>query len=168
MSIQIDELTCRLLLDLHLHHSTQISITTNIRRVWRPRSITSGTPRHKTIQTFIWTITCRITKETSMDSAPAAVVKRKGNTRRGSTKRRAKSSQVKSQCDSDLWTLLTLDYISVELYDGLYSSEEEDILSNQMVVSESEDEGIYPFRRNRNCDYFKVSFAGSYQFVHEW
>lgn len=25
-----------------------------------------------------------------------------------------------------------------------------------MVASESEEEGIYPFRRNRNCDYYKV------------
>jgi hypothetical protein len=45
----------------------------------------------------------------------------------------------------------------VETYDGLFSSDEEDIHSNQMVASESEDEGIYPFRRNRNCDYYKVS-----------
>lgn len=47
----------------------------------------------------------------------------------------------------------------VETYDGLFSSDDEDIHSNQMVASESEDEGIYPFRRNRNCDYYKVSFS---------
>ena len=41
----------------------------------------------------------------------------------------------------------------------MYSSDDEDIHSNHMVASESEDEGIYPFRRNRNCDYFKVSFC---------
>lgn len=46
--------------------------------------------------------------------------------------------------------------ILVEPYD-LFSSDDEDIHNNQMVASESEDEGIYPFRRNRNCDYFKVS-----------
>jgi hypothetical protein len=40
----------------------------------------------------------------------------------------------------------------------MFSSDDEDIHSNQMVASESEDEGIYPFRRNRNCDYYKVSF----------
>lgn len=44
----------------------------------------------------------------------------------------------------------------VEPYDGLFSSDDEDIHNNQMVASESEDEGIYPFRRNRNCDYYKV------------
>jgi hypothetical protein len=47
--------------------------------------------------------------------------------------------------------------IPVEAYDGLFSSDDEDVHSNQMVASESEDEGIYPFRRNRNCDYYKVS-----------
>lgn len=46
---------------------------------------------------------------------------------------------------------------SVEPYDGLYSSDDEDIHNNQLVASESEEEGIYPFRRNRNCDYYKVS-----------
>lgn len=46
---------------------------------------------------------------------------------------------------------------SVEPYDGLYSSDDEDIHNNQLVASESEDEGVYPFRRNRNCDYYKVS-----------
>lgn len=48
---------------------------------------------------------------------------------------------------------------SVEPYDGLYSSDDEDIHNNQLVASESEDEGIYPFRRNRNCDYYKVSLS---------
>jgi hypothetical protein len=42
-----------------------------------------------------------------------------------------------------------------ETYDGLFSSDDED-LSTQLGASESEDEGIYPFRRNRNCNYFKV------------
>lgn len=51
----------------------------------------------------------------------------------------------------------TKQLLSVEPYDGLYSSDDEDILNNQMVASESEEEGIYPFRRNRNCDYYKVS-----------
>lgn len=87
--------------DLHLRHSTQISITTNIHRVWRLRSIINGTLRHKTIQTFTWIITCKITKETSMGLAPAAVEKRKGNTRSGSTKLHAKSSRVRSK-----WVLL--------------------------------------------------------------
>lgn len=47
--------------------------------------------------------------------------------------------------------------LSVEPYDGMFSSDDEDVHNNQMVASESEDEGIYPFRRNRNCDYYKVS-----------
>lgn len=47
--------------------------------------------------------------------------------------------------------------LSVEPYDGMFSSDDEDIHNNPMVASESEDEGIYPFRRNRNCDYYKVS-----------
>jgi hypothetical protein len=38
------------------------------------------------------------------------------------------------------------------------SSDEEDLQGSQMAASESEDEGIYPFRRNKNCDYYKVSF----------
>jgi hypothetical protein len=42
-----------------------------------------------------------------------------------------------------------------ETYDGIFSSDDED-LSTQLGASESEDEGIYPFRRNRNCNYFKV------------
>lgn len=37
----------------------------------------------------------------------------------------------------------------------MFSSDDED-LSTQLGASESEDEGIYPFRRNRNCNYFKV------------
>lgn len=45
--------------------------------------------------------------------------------------------------------------ISVEPYD-MYSSEEEDFQGSQLAASESEDEGIYPFRRNKNCDYYKV------------
>jgi hypothetical protein len=52
---------------------------------------------------------------------------------------------------------LLTNFLLVEAYDGLFSSDDEDVLSNQMVASESEDEGIYPFRRNRNCDYYKVS-----------
>lgn len=47
----------------------------------------------------------------------------------------------------------------VEPYDGMFSSDDEEIHNNQMMASESEDEGIYPFRRNRNCDYFKVSHS---------
>lgn len=47
------------------------------------------------------------------------------------------------------------DGILVETYDGLFSSDDED-LSTQLGASESEDEGIYPFRRNRNCNYYKV------------
>lgn len=42
-----------------------------------------------------------------------------------------------------------------ETYDGLFSSDDED-LSTQLGDEGSEDEGIYPFRRNRNCNYFKV------------
>lgn len=38
----------------------------------------------------------------------------------------------------------------------MYSSEEEDFQGSQLAASESEDEGIYPFRRNKNCDYYKV------------
>jgi hypothetical protein len=53
--------------------------------------------------------------------------------------------------------VLTLGFL-VEPYDGLFSSDEDDIHNNQIIASESEEEGIYPFRRNRNCDYFKVSF----------
>lgn len=49
--------------------------------------------------------------------------------------------------------------LSVEPYDGMFSSDDEDIHNNQMVASESEEEGIYPFRRNRNCDYYKVSYS---------
>lgn len=56
-------------------------------------------------------------------------------------------------------TVSYLTILLVEPYDGLYSSDDEDIHSNQMIASESEDEGIYPFRRNRNCDYFKVSLG---------
>lgn len=43
-----------------------------------------------------------------------------------------------------------------EPYDVMFSSDDED-LSTQLGASESEDEGIYPFRRNRNCNYYKVS-----------
>lgn len=46
--------------------------------------------------------------------------------------------------------------ILVEPYDVMYSSEEEDFQGSQLAASESEDEGIYPFRRNKNCDYYKV------------
>lgn len=45
--------------------------------------------------------------------------------------------------------------ISAENNDGLLSSDEES--NNPLLISESEDEGIYPFRRNKNCDYYKVS-----------
>lgn len=45
--------------------------------------------------------------------------------------------------------------ISAENIDGLLSSDEES--NNPLLISESEDEGIYPFRRNKNCDYYKVS-----------
>ena len=44
----------------------------------------------------------------------------------------------------------------LEPYDGMFSSDDED-LSTQLGASESEDEGIYPFRRNRNCNYYQVS-----------
>ncbi|CAO1336774.1 unnamed protein product, partial [Diamesa tonsa] len=43
--------------------------------------------------------------------------------------------------------------ISAENIDGLLSSDEES--NNPLLISESEDEGIYPFRRNKNCDYYK-------------
>lgn len=46
-------------------------------------------------------------------------------------------------------------HFKVETYDAMFSSDDED-LSTQLGASESEDEGIYPFRRNRNCNYFKV------------
>lgn len=45
---------------------------------------------------------------------------------------------------------------TTEPYDVMFSSDDED-LSTQLGASESEDEGIYPFRRNRNCNYYKVS-----------
>ncbi|KAL7047734.1 hypothetical protein ACKWTF_003091 [Chironomus riparius] len=41
-----------------------------------------------------------------------------------------------------------------EPYDEMFSSDDED-LSTQLGASESEDEGIYPFRRNRNCNYYQ-------------
>ncbi|KAG5678277.1 hypothetical protein PVAND_007966 [Polypedilum vanderplanki] len=44
--------------------------------------------------------------------------------------------------------------IKQESYEGMFSSDDED-LSTQIGASESEDEGIYPFRRNRNCNYYK-------------
>lgn len=37
------------------------------------------------------------------------------------------------------------------------SSEDEDISSN-LPGSEGEDEGVYSFRRNKNCQYHKVSW----------
>lgn len=49
-----------------------------------------------------------------------------------------------------------LSFSFTEPYDGMFSSDDED-LSTQLGASESEDEGIYPFRRNRNCNYYQVS-----------
>ncbi|CRL00007.1 CLUMA_CG013297, isoform A [Clunio marinus] len=48
----------------------------------------------------------------------------------------------------------------IETYDGMFSSDEEDIHNNQIIASESEEEGIYPFRRNKNCDYYKPHVDG--------
>jgi hypothetical protein len=45
------------------------------------------------------------------------------------------------------------------------SSDEEDLQGSQMAASESEDEGIYPFRRNKNCDYYKVSFLTQFNLL---
>jgi hypothetical protein len=61
---------------------------------------------------------------------------------------------------------------AVESYDGFFSSDEEDI-HNQMVASESEDDGsAYPFRRNKNCDYYKVCLLPLSQiaivFIYVW
>jgi hypothetical protein len=57
----------------------------------------------------------------------------------------------------------TITFISLlEPYDGMFSSDDED-LSTQLGASESEDEGIYPFRRNRNCNYYQVSIHESNQ-----
>lgn len=52
--------------------------------------------------------------------------------------------------------LLFISFHFLEPYDGMFSSDDED-LSTQLGASESEDEGIYPFRRNRNCNYYQVS-----------
>lgn len=82
--------------------------------------------------------------------------KRQYKKRKHKAPREVKPSKIVEYFET-LFSFLTSGLILVELYDGLYSSEDEDILGNQMVVSESEEEGIYPFRRNRNCDYFKVS-----------
>jgi hypothetical protein len=51
--------------------------------------------------------------------------------------------------------------ILADSYEGLFSSDDED-MSTQLGVSESEDEGIYLFRRNRSCTYFKVSIKISF------
>lgn len=59
-----------------------------------------------------------------------------------------------SKCFFSINFITNFYFNTTETYDGLFSSDDED-LSTQLA-SESEDEGIYPFRRNRNCNYFKV------------
>ena len=40
--------------------------------------------------------------------------------------------------------------------DTMLSSDEDEFNGNNVAGSESEDEGLYAFKRNRNCNYHKV------------
>lgn len=44
----------------------------------------------------------------------------------------------------------------------ILTSDEEDLSGGVYPAAESEDEGCYPFRRNKSCNYFKVKILGAF------
>jgi hypothetical protein len=91
-----------------------------------------------------------------LSSSSSRKEKRQYKKRKHKTPREIKQSNFTNRnCHSREYNL---NYLAVEPYDIMNSSDEEDLQGSQLAASESEDEGIYPFRRNKNCDYYKVSY----------